>query len=394
MPVWRDEHVRISLTAEVPSSLAPAHASPRDGRAALCALLGRWLVTGELPPAPDETLARPLAEAARQQGIAGLLNSAIFERGARWPDATRMVLRLAEQEDFALGVRQLDTARRVQDLLGARGVRCLPLKGAALAERLYDSVAHRPMADVDLLVLDEWPRAITLLEEGGFAEQGQADHARTFLDPGLGTVVELHRGVTSCARLFPLDLDASWRRSRRGAGLMKRVPSSEDLLVHLSLHAAFQHGLVLCLVQYLDFRRLLDREPPDPVLLAEIAIRARAQGAVALALEAAHAVVGASLGPRLQEFITDWLPSGLHGYVARTLRADPSAFFVPAEPALAWVRWQLTAGRRLALVRETLSPTLSSFSRPAGFGAMGRALGLARRWGLPTLRSLGVRPHR
>jgi hypothetical protein len=305
-----------------------------------------------------------------------------------------MALRRAEQEDFAFGVRQLDTASRVQDLLGARGVRCLPLKGAALAERLYDSVAHRPMADVDLLVLDEWPLAVALLEKAGFAEQGQADHARAFLDPASGTVVELHRGVTSCARLFPLGIDAAWRRSRAGAGLVNRVPSSEDLLVHLSLHAAFQHGLALRLVQYLDFRRLLEREPPDPALLAQVAVGASAQGAVALALEAAHAVVGVPLGQKLQELTTDWLPSGLCRYVSSKLRVDPSAFFAPAEPALAWVRWQLAAGRRLALVRETLSPSLSSLSSPAGLGVARRALGLARRWGRPTLRSLGARSQR
>jgi Uncharacterised nucleotidyltransferase len=233
-----------------------------------------------------------------------------------------------------------------------------------------------------------------MLEKAGFAEQGQADHARAFLDPPSGTVVELHRGVTSCARLFPLDLDAAWRRSRAGAGLVKRVPSSEDLLVHLSLHAAFQHGLALRLVQYLDFRRLLEREPPDPALLAQVAVGASAQGAVALALEAAHAMVGAPLSPALQELVTAWLPSGLHGYVALRLRADPSALLAPAEPALAWLRWQLATGRQIALIRETLNPSLSSFSRAAGVGGLGRALGLMRRWFLPTVRSLGARPQK
>jgi hypothetical protein len=347
-----------------------------------------------LPPAPDEELADLLAEVAREQGLAGLLHQAIGERRVLWPDAARMTLRQAEQEAFAFGVRQIDTASRVQDLLGARGVRCLPLKGAALAERLYDSVAHRPMADVDLLVLDKWPRAVTLLEKAGFAEQGQADHARAFLDPASGTVVELHRGVTSCARLYPLDVEAVWRRSRSGAGLVKRVPSSEDLLVHLSLHAAFQHGLALRLVQFLDFRRLLERQPPEPALLAEVAKKARAQGAVALALEAAHAVVAAPLGPDLQALVTAWLPRGLRGFVASRLRVDPSALLAPAEPPLARTRWELAAGRRLALIRETLSPSLSSFSRPAGLWAMGRALDLARRWGLPALRSFGARPER
>ncbi len=372
----------------------PVSARSPGERPVLRALLGRWLVTGELPPPPDEALASVLTEVAREQGLAGLLHQAIGEERVRWPDAARMALRRAEQEDFTFGVRQLDTASRVQGLLGARGVRCLPLKGAALAERLYDSVAHRPMADIDLLVLDEWPRAVTLLEEAGFAEQGQADHARAFLDPASGTVVELHRGVTSCARLFPLDLAATWGRSRRGAGLMKRVPSSEDLLVHLALHAAFQHGLTLRLVQFLDFRRLLEREPPDPVVLAQVATSARAQGAVALTLEAARAVVGAPLTPDLEELVTAWLPSGMRRYVALKLRADPTAFFAPAEPALAWLRWQLAGGRRIALVRETLSPSLSSFRGPTGIGAAVRGLRLARRWALPTVRSFGAAPPR
>jgi hypothetical protein len=339
-------------------------------------------------------LATLLVEVAREQGVAGLLHQAIGQQRVRWPDAARMALRRAEQEDFAFGVRQLDTVSRVQDLLGARDVRCLPLKGAALAERVYDSVAHRPMADVDLLVLDAWPRAVALLAEAGFAEQAQADHARVFLDSASGTLVELHRGVTSCAGLFPLDLDATWRRSRAEAGLVKRAPSSEDVLVHLSLHATFQHGLALRLVQYLDLRRLLEREPPDPAVLAQVATGARAQGAVALALEAAQMVVGAPLGPALPELVTAWLPSGLRGYVASRLRADPFALLAPAEPALAWIRWQLATGRRITLVRETLSPSVSALSGHAGVGAVGRALGVARRWYLPTLRSLGARVQR
>ena len=171
---------------------------------------------------------------------------------------------------------------------------------------------------------------------------------------------------------------------------MKQVPSSEDLLVHLSLHAAFQHGLALRLVQFLDFRRLLEREPPDPVLLAQLATSARAQGAVALALEAARALVGAPLAPGLEALVTTWLPSGLRRYVAVTLRGGPAALFDPAEPPLAWVRWQLAGGRRLALVRETLSPSLSTFTGPTGLGTVVRGLRLARRWALPTVRSFGA----
>jgi hypothetical protein len=359
-------------------------------RSAARGLLGRWLITGELPSTPDESLALLLVEVAREQGVAALLHQALAAQRVCWTDAAQLALRRAEQEDFAFGVRQLDMARRVQDVLETRGLRCLPLKGAALAERLYDSPAHRPMADVDLLVLDEWPIAAALLEKAGFADVGQADHARGFVDPS-GAVVELHCSVTSCGRLFPLDLDATWGRCRPGAGLVKWAPSSEDLLVHLALHAAFQHGLALRFVQFLDFRRLLEREPPDPALLSEVAVRARAEGAVALALEAAQAVTGAPLGPVLQELVSAWLPSGLRGYVASRLSTDRAALLFPSEPPLARVRWELATGRRMVLLRETFRPSSSCVSSPARSGLVGRALRLARRWGPSTLRGAGTR---
>lgn len=373
--------------------VTPASARLQAEGPGLRALLGRWLATGELPSAPDEPQASLLVEAASEQGLAGLLRQAIGQQSVRWPDAARRALRRADQEAFALGVRQLETANRIQHLLGARGLRCLPLKGAALAERLYDSVAHRPMADVDLLVLDDWPQAVTLLQEAGFAEQEQADHARAFLDPASGTVVELHQAVVSCARLFPLDLDAAWRRCRAGAGLVKRVPSSEDLLVQLALHASFQHGLALRLVQFLDVRRLLEREPPDLASLAQVAVGSRAQAAVALALEVAHALVGAPIGPDLRELVTAWLPSGLRRYCTSRLLSDPTALLVPADPPIGRIRWELAAGRRMALIRETLRSGQSGFSRPAGLGTVRRALDLARRWGRPTLRAFKPRPE-
>src|SRR5215831_5067379 len=343
------------------------------------ALLGGWLATGDLPPAPDETLASLLVEVACEQGLAGLLHQCIDEQRGRWPDAARMALRWADQEAFVFGVRQLDAASRIQDLLGVQEVRCLPLKGAALAERLYDSVAHRPMADVDLLVLDKWSRAITLLEKAGFAELEQADHARAFLDPASGVLVELHREVTSCAQLFPLDLEATWKRCKAGRDLVKSVPSSEDLLVHLSLHATFQHGLALRLVQWLDFRRLLEREPPEPALVADIATGARAQYAVALALETARMLVAAPLSPALEGLVTAWLPNHLRRYLAAKLQADPSAFLTPAQPRLGWIRWQVARGQRVALIRETLSPSRSASPRPTATGTLRRALRLARR---------------
>src|SRR6185503_9464143 len=97
------------------------------------------------------------------------------------------------------------------------------------------------------------------------------------------------------------------------------------LLVHLALHAAFQHGLVLSLVQWLDVRRVLERLRPDPLRLREIARAMGAEAAVVLALQAAADVVQApwpasfdrpGTGPR-----------------------DPLTLVTPSAPSLASVRW-------------------------------------------------------
>src|SRR4029450_5847578 len=96
----------------------------------------------------------------------------------------------------------------------------------------------------------------------GFSVLARADHAWAFLDPLSGSVLELHHSVTSCPGLFPLDGPGLVARSREGSGQVRRLPAPEDLLVHLAMHASFQHGLVLSLVQWLHFRRLPGRGGP------------------------------------------------------------------------------------------------------------------------------------
>src|SRR4030042_1707373 len=111
------------------------------------------------------------------------------------------------------------------------------------------------MSDVDVLALERWPEAGGALREAGFAEVARGDHAWAFRDPGGHGIVELHRSVVSAPGLFPVDAEGLWARSRPGRGQLPRLPSPEDLLLPLALHAAFQHGFSLALVQWLDFRR-------------------------------------------------------------------------------------------------------------------------------------------
>lgn len=313
------------------------------------AVLRRFLVDGtfsaDLPPADE----RAFAALAREHRLASLLAAAL-PSGARW-DALRGDLQAAARQSLFVVMQQLELAARVGGLLASRGIRCLPLKGAALAENTYDSPGDRPMADVDLLALDDPDAAMALLADHGFTEVARAEHAVAFRDPATRIPLELHRHVTSCAELFPIDTRGLWERSRHQAGLVGRVPSPEDLLVLLSLHAAFQHGLVLSLVQYLDFRRVLERLRPDPERVLELSAACGAEAALLTATAAAERVVAAPMPEAFRRRLAAQPP--LARWVARRLEGP---LLEPAVPPLARTRWALARGRRLRLLRLTLEP--------------------------------------
>jgi len=345
--------------------------------------LRSWLLTGELPPPANSAEGRAWVAAAVEQGLAGLLNEHVVRHEVAWPADCAAELRQAHRAALARSVRQFETAGRVLRHLEAAGLRGLPLKGAAVAESLYDSVADRPMGDVDLLVLDDFAAAIRTLGEAGYRTKDTSDHAFALVDPDTGVVVELHRRLTSCGGLFPVDAEGLWARSRRALGQVPRLPSPEDLLIQLALHAAFQHGLVLRLVQWLDFRRLFERTPPAFEALLDSARRARAEAALALALEAAAVVSGFAPPASLRQALAVHVPPSLGEWLARRARA-PLRLVVPETPDLLRVRWALARGRRWALLRGALGtpdPTRPAWRR---FGrSAARAASLAWRWGAP-----------
>ena len=310
----------------------------------------RELVTsGALAPLPADLRAAAVLEAACEQGLASLLLAALERERPAW--AAELEPRLAN-ERRALLVRtlgQIALAARSIGLLDTRGIRALPMKGAVVAETVCGVESDRPMSDVDVLVLERFPDAVAALREAGFAEVARGDHAWAFRDPAGSGIVELHRSVVSAPGLFPLDREGLWQRRRAGRSQLPAWPSAEDLLLQLALHAAFQHGLVLSLVQWLDFRLLLEREVIDVARVLELAAASRARASLAAALRVAEVVVGAPVPKALLA----GLPRGMASFLDAQL-ATPLAFVAPSEPDLARVRLDLLAGRRLELVWRTL----------------------------------------
>jgi len=332
--------------------------------------------SGRTAPLPPGVPAADVLEAAANQGVAGLLLAAIERDHPSW--AEPLVPRLAEGRRGTLvrTLGQIDLGRQVLSLLDEHGIRALPLKGVVLAETLYDVESDRPMSDVDVLALERWSDGVAALLEDGFVVIDRGDHAWAFRDPRRGEIVELHRSVTSCPGLFPLDADAVWARRRSGRGQLPRLPSPEDLLVQLALHGAFQHALVLSLVQWLDFRRILEREVIDPVRLRDAVSESRAGEPLRVALAVAERVVGAAIPAALAEVLLEEGadPRRAPRWIEPRL-ATPLAFVAPTEPDHVRVRWELVSGpvRRAELVWRTLFLPEDEHA-PASGSRLGKAL--------------------
>ena len=322
---------------------------------AVRALLG-FVQTGELPRPGGAAQAACLVEVARAQGLAALLDDALVRSAATWPAEASRVLRQAHRAAAFRGEQLCDLLRRARALLATGGIRTLPLKGMALLGFAYDSPAERPMDDVDLLVLEGWEDALARLRAAGFGVLERADHAWVLRDPVSGANLELHLGLATCPEMFPIDARGLW--SRRAGPPGEERPSAEDLLVQLSVHAAFQHGLRLRLIQFLDFRRVLERAAIDVVRLVEIARAARAEASLLAALEAASALVAAPVGETLLAELRRVAPRRLLRRV-NALRQDPSRLLEdgPSPRTLAAWRLAVVGSRRLELVARTLLPS-------------------------------------
>ncbi|MEO8362677.1 MAG: nucleotidyltransferase family protein, partial [Vicinamibacteria bacterium] len=142
------------------------------------------------------------------------------------------------------GTQQLDLAERFATAADEAGFKVLALKGISIAQELYGVIENRPMADVDFLVVDthRFAEVADVARTLDLTEIGASDHALVFKEPRSGVVLELHISLTACPGLFPIDHGGLWERRKTVVGAKFQRLSDADLLIHLSLHTAFQHG--------------------------------------------------------------------------------------------------------------------------------------------------------
>lgn len=316
------------MNAAPPATFA---ARPHDAALPMLALLLRGDEDGvRAAGGPDWAACATLA---LRHGLGPLL----YHRGRRmadaWPlpPAVERELRTswmgATLESAALLAAAGDAIRR----LSAAGIRAAALKGLHLAAAVYEHPALRHMGDVDLLVPpDRLQAARAVLMDAGYAAEGADDptiHHAARLVKARAAPIELHRGLCPTPNPFRLDVAPLWQRmvpisvnGQPALGLR-----AEDLLLHLSVHAAYNHRCLVPLRNVFDLARVLERQGAglDWDRLAAEARATRTERAVFCGLALAREMFGADVpGPVLERLV----PDGGADAVMRTARENVLGF--------------------------------------------------------------------
>lgn len=196
-----------------------------------------------------------LASLARRQGLAPLLYWRLRPDHLRWPvpESILQALQQDYNQTFSQNLKIFQALEQVLARLGQSRTLAIPLKGVFLTERVYQNLGLRPMSDIDLLLpRDQLSRAIQVLQELGYQppypldleQECRTRHALpTFSLPGQpgAPAFDLHWTLAPPDSPFQVPIQALWQRARPGLLMDQPVLelSPEDLLLHLSLHAAY-----------------------------------------------------------------------------------------------------------------------------------------------------------
>jgi hypothetical protein len=173
--------------------------------------------------------------------------------------------------------------REISKLLNDNKIPVVALKGIHLSEFIYEDIALRPMADIDIMVkTKDLNKAVDLLYGMGFeiADVSQSldnsfrklyhyfapieisplfNHYPTLFHPVFKINLDIHCSIISENSPFCIDIELLWKRVRieKKADTKIWVLCPADFLLHLSIHASFQHLFDMGLRSLYDIAELI-----------------------------------------------------------------------------------------------------------------------------------------
>ncbi len=217
------------------------------------------------------------------------------------PEVPASLQERVHQECLSFTARNLALAGELRKLLRTfrdLGIPCLPLRGFALAERLYADVPPRPMGDIDLLVRKEdLHRVQAMFRNLGFTEMDRRPGFASafsytfkfFVERSFMVIVEPHWTIAYPPFADRLDMEAVWGRCvpARVVGEQTLSLGREDLLVHLCLHLTHRDDAPFLWVCELDRYLRLESDAMRWEIVLSISREARIEKLVGRALNEA-----------------------------------------------------------------------------------------------------------
>lgn len=195
-----------------------------------------------------------LLRIAAKEGVSPLLFHALSGQEIA-PSHVAFVLRDSYNYTARRNLLLMHECSSILSGLMEAGVDVVVLKGAALAETIYENIALRPMIDLDFLVRqDQVSKAAQTLTSSGYSKDGRTnlassleyEHQVQFSKPGIEEIdVDLHWGLLGWYYYIKaVPIDWLWRTARPAnlAGSTALILGPEAQLLHLCAHTTIDHS--------------------------------------------------------------------------------------------------------------------------------------------------------
>lgn len=326
-----------------------------------------------------------LREIARIQRVSALLHSRVHRFPGGHPSAPTAVRKeLTEwfQQRTMRNLFLFAEFRKLAEALQERQVPVMALKGMHLAAAVYSEIGMREMDDIDILVpRSDLRKAADTLTELGYASREPLEvefwaerqhHLPRMLNEN-NTVVEVHWNITWPGNVQALsDPRDLWDRAQAVsiAGCEAKGLGPEDLILHLCIHASYQHMFYTGLRPACDLDATIRcyQSEIDWSLLCQLARDCHWQHGVRLMLR----LTQRCLGTRIPESVwRELLPPDDHSALDAAYRMlwtiDSDVSALPRNLAAMWNRPNLLL--RLRDLFRTLLPNRFRIAKEFGLSA-------------------------
>jgi hypothetical protein len=249
---------------------------------------------------------RAVVSLAREQKVGPLLYQRSQKSAIILPEGVFMELKKLHLMNARRNICIYNGLSQVLLELEKRDCPVIVLKGAYLAEHVYDNTALRVMEDVDLLARkDDLQRIENMLLEAGYLPKdrhrtiAEDNHHFAYHHPRKDMFLEIHWSLLPAQSNSGMEMEDLWRRARpvtvAGAGGM--ALSNEDLVLCLCLHTARHSAQGMQVSMLCDIGEIL-RHLGQQLDWQEIVSRAQQWGisrAVHMILLLARELIGADV---------------------------------------------------------------------------------------------------